>query len=98
MSQPYDPLRLQETITLHNGATLTRVRGGDWSVEGDLPDLFPFHTDERLDRAIAASKQELATGSTYDYKLGKYVQIDPIHSSAMIALMEATLDMRKEQE
>ena len=97
MSQPYDPLRLQETITLHNGATLTRVRGGDWSVEGDLPDLFPFHTDERLDEAIATSKQELASGSTYDYKLGKYVQIDPIHTSAMIALMEATLDMRKEQ-
>jgi len=97
MSQPYDPLRLQETITLHNGATLTRVRGGDWSVEGDLPDLFPFHTDDRLDEAIATSKQELATGSTYDYKLGKYVQIDPIHTSAMIALMEATLNMRKEQ-
>lgn len=95
--RPYDPMRLQETITLHNGATLTRVRGGDWSVEGELPELFPFHTDERLDEAIANSKQELATGTTYDYKLGKYVQIDPIHTSAMIALMEATLEQRKEK-
>ena len=97
MSQLYDPRRLQETITLHNGATLTRVRGGDWSVEGELPDLFPIHSDDRLDQALAASRQELATGSTYDYKLGKYIQIDPIHTSAMIALMEATLEMRKEQ-
>ena len=48
-----------------------------------------------LDQAIATSKQELATGSTYDYKLGKYVQIDPIHTSALIALMEATLDHAK---
>jgi len=96
MSQSYDPLRLQETITLHNGATLTRVRGGEWSVKGELPDLFAFHTDDSLDQAIATSKRELATGSTYDYKLGKYVQIDPIHTSAMIALMEATLNQRKE--
>lgn len=97
MSQPYDPLRLQETITLHNGPTLTRVRGGDWSVEGELPDLFRFHTEARLDEAIATSKQELATGSTYDYKLGNYVQIDPVHTSAMIALIVATLKQRKEQ-
>ena len=63
MSQPYDPLRLQETITLHNGATLTRVRGGDWSVEGELPDLFPFHNNDSLDQAIAASRQELAASA-----------------------------------
>ena len=93
----YDPMRLQETITLHNGATLTRVRGGDWSLEGELTELFPFHTDEQLDQAIVERKRELATGTVYDYKLGNYVQIDPIHTSAMIALMEATLQMRKEQ-
>ena len=31
-----------------------------------------------------------------DFKLGKYIQIDPIHTSALIALMEATLKQRQE--